>query len=419
MADPDWMNEDDSADQDASGSKETSSVLRIYSADELRALGRAELVSHTVRLQQLYSQLESDSRFLTWEFDELKESFRYYSKAAELAHRLNSSDAETIASLAIDEIPEYFNCEFAALLFYDFDAHLLRVHRATVLPSDVTPLRQELDGDNFMFSLIFSQPSPFIIDYDPEQKCITADHGDFSVKVPSEWPEKVGRQALMMPLWVKKNDSNEPLILGGLLLGQPKRKLLSKDVEAAVMFADLLSSSLYNARLVKKLNDMAIIDPLTMMYNRRHLISQLNMAMAQAKRHGHKLSIAMLDIDEFKRVNDTYGHQFGDEVLVGMGEVLKSSVRCDVDIPARYGGEEFIILMPFVGLESAWQVAERLREKIKGLTFLFDGVELSISCSFGLAEYHPGESLEAFIDRADEALYLAKRAGRDCVRATR
>lgn len=392
------------------------SSTRVLTSAEMESLERAELIAHTDRLQQLYTQLESENRFLAWEFREFQDNFTYFSQALKLAHRLNASDVETIATLAVEEIPAYFNCNFAALFFYDVDSRLLTLHRATErFSGDMLAFHRDRDGDNFALKLFFDLSEPAIVECDRDERKMLSDGRILPADVPDIWLDRIGDKALVIPLHVQRAEHGDPLVLGGLLIGDCRQGLQTKDAEVSVIFADLLSSSLYNAMLVQKLNDLTIIEPLTNIYNRRHLINQLNSSMIQARRQGHHLSIAMLDIDNFKIFNDTHGHLCGDEVLRRVAAQIKTSIRTEVDIPARYGGEEFLIIMPFTSLEAAYNVAERIRKSIKTNACMFEGKCLYVTCSLGLAEYSPGEDLESFIERADSALYQAKRAGRDQV----
>jgi diguanylate cyclase (GGDEF)-like protein len=137
--------------------------------------------------------------------------------------------------------------------------------------------------------------------------------------------------------------------------------------------------------------------------------------MAQARRQRHDLSIAMLDIDHFKRFNDTFGHICGDAVLRQVGERVKLSIRNEVDTPARYGGEEFMVIMPFTSPDRAMMAAERIRINIENHPFTWERHQLSATVSLGVAGYLDGETIEQFIDRADRALYKAKSDGRNRV----
>ncbi|MCC8165975.1 MAG: GGDEF domain-containing protein [Planctomycetes bacterium] len=143
-------------------------------------------------------------------------------------------------------------------------------------------------------------------------------------------------------------------------------------------------------------------------------MDRLEEAIRQADRHCQPLSIAMADIDFFKRFNDRYGHLCGDAVLREFSVILKSGVRVGVDIPARYG-EEFLLILPFTDLKGAGEVSERIRRAIERMVVQYDGLKLSVTCSFGVTQYQPGETMQKFIDRADEALYTAKAGGRNRV----
>lgn len=386
----------------------------LYPVEELVSMDRDRLITHVIHLQQVCGQLENDNRFLGWEFREFQDSLLCFSRAARLAHQLNAADMETISALAIDELPGYFNCRFAALYFYDDEKKILSLRRSSVACPEDAPLRREEAGDHFLFRMFLDHSIPFIASSDRE-KINAVESADVPEQIPEEWAEVLGKEALVFPLAVKQAGWNKPLLLGGLIIGDAKTELCSKDMEIAAIFADLFSSSLYNAMLVKKLNDMTIIDPLTQIYNRRYLISQLTSAMTQSRRQHFELSLIMLDIDNFKRFNDTYGHLCGDEVLRQIARLLHKAVRADVDIPARYGGEEFVIVMPYCGIEQATTVANRIRDSIRSRSFEFEDRKLAVTCSFGVAGCLTADTVDSFIDRADIALYQAKRDGRDQV----
>ena len=385
----------------------------LYSQAELERMSREDLLTHVDALQRICGQLDGENKFLDWEFRDVQKSLTYFSRAAKLAHKLNASDLDTIIDLAVSEVPQYFGCQYASLFLYNLENMRFELSRSTG-GSDC--MRLTCGRDSILSKLFTSRPDPYIAKMDPVANCVEFDDGEtYACDIPEGWSECLDTRILVFPLRVKQQDSMEPLTLGGLVLGGAQGKLGSRDAEAGQFFCDLLSSSLHNAQLVAKLNDLTIIDPLTQIYNRRHLINQLNSAMIQARRQGHPLSIAMVDIDYFKLFNDQYGHICGDEVLREVAKTLKSSIRTGVDVPARYGGEEFMLVMPFTGLDPAVDVADRIRRTIKAQKVFFEGMELSVTCSFGVAEYVSGESLEKFIDRADASLYQAKDNGRDMV----
>lgn len=171
-------------------------------------------------------------------------------------------------------------------------------------------------------------------------------------------------------------------------------------------------------RLKDDLEEMrreAMTDALTGLANRKRLDIELRRAAMLAMEEGTPLSFALVDIDHFKRFNDTYGHQVGDQVLRLLGATLKSSVRAD-DLPARYGGEEFAIVLPQTDLEGAKTLVEDIRRKISVKNLINRQTKKDmgkITVSVGIAQFSYGERLGVLIKRADQALYMAKRAGRN------
>jgi diguanylate cyclase (GGDEF)-like protein len=166
----------------------------------------------------------------------------------------------------------------------------------------------------------------------------------------------------------------------------------------------------------RRLEQLATVDQLTGLYNYRMYHSILSTEIARAQRHGHPLSVLMLDIDHFKRINDNYGHVAGDRVLERLGLLLKESVRSE-NMVCRYGGEEFAIIVPEIGAEAAGEMAERLREIVEQTNF-DDGKDhkFKITISIGVAAFpESAGTLEQLTKSADIALYAAKEGGRNRV----
>lgn len=164
-----------------------------------------------------------------------------------------------------------------------------------------------------------------------------------------------------------------------------------------------------------ELERMAMFDSLTDLMSRRALMEQMDIEMVRSRRYGHYLSILMVDIDLFKRVNDNYGHIVGDQVIRDVTMTLKEQIRRN-DFAGRYGGEEFIVMLPETPLEKALLLAEKLRKQVSHLTVISEGHTISgITISLGAAEYIKDESIDDFIDRSDKGLYMAKDAGRNRV----
>ena len=188
--------------------------------------------------------------------------------------------------------------------------------------------------------------------------------------------------------------------------------------ETSIVIASMLLTILFANIIVKtivdlqnKLRDISIIDELTGAYNRRHLNDSLETALARLKRYDNNISLILLDIDHFKRINDTLGHSAGDRVLKNIVNIIWSSLR-SIDMVFRYGGEEFIVLLPETTRDNALQVAEKLRSMIQDI-HIIDHRHVTISA--GIAQIRAKETIDDLLKRVDDALYKAKNSGRNRV----
>jgi two-component system, cell cycle response regulator len=174
------------------------------------------------------------------------------------------------------------------------------------------------------------------------------------------------------------------------------------------------------ARYQLKLAEGALHDPLTGLYNRRHLDERLSSELAAADRHQRPVSVLMIDVDHFKEVNDAHGHLAGDEALKMVASVLRDAVRKE-DVLARYGGEEFVVIARETALDGGHALAERIRSAVERTTCPWEARELGVTVSIGvtvsvgLAGFVPGRSERELLEAADRALYLAKQGGRNRV----
>ncbi|MDO9514951.1 MAG: GGDEF domain-containing protein [Syntrophales bacterium] len=164
----------------------------------------------------------------------------------------------------------------------------------------------------------------------------------------------------------------------------------------------------------RRLRIMATTDSLTGLYNRRHIIGIAEYEKMRRKRSQHPLSFIIADIDDFKSVNDRYGHEIGDQTLTMVSRQVRGVLR-EQDSLARWGGEEFLMILPDTGLELAATVAERIRETIAATSSRQGEDELTITITLGVSECRENENIDACIARADQALYRGKKAGKDCV----
>ena len=159
----------------------------------------------------------------------------------------------------------------------------------------------------------------------------------------------------------------------------------------------------------ESLKKQSITDQLTKLYNRKYFDEVVEKEMQRTTRYGTPLSIIIADIDFFKKVNDTYGHIAGDNILADFASLIIDNIR-STDMAFRYGGEEFVILLPNTTSEDAKKLAKKLRTIVKKHTF---ENPKSITCSYGITQYKPKESIEVFFKKADDALYFVKNNGRD------
>jgi two-component system, cell cycle response regulator len=165
----------------------------------------------------------------------------------------------------------------------------------------------------------------------------------------------------------------------------------------------------------RRLETMLHEDPLTGLFNRRYVLTRLAGLISGARRHGRPLSVAMIDIDHFKRVNDAHGHEAGDAALVTTTIAMRDRMRAEDEL-GRLGGEEFLALLPDADAGAAAVVAESLRASVERARTRIDGLDLAVTVSVGWAAWNGEEDADALVKRADKALFVAKRAGRNAVR---
>jgi diguanylate cyclase (GGDEF)-like protein len=159
-------------------------------------------------------------------------------------------------------------------------------------------------------------------------------------------------------------------------------------------------------------SDLSTVDELTKLYNRRYFVEALDGEFERASRYEREMALLMLDLDHFKKVNDTYGHPAGDMVLSDVGEILKKHIRRN-DLACRYGGEEFAVVLPNVSKESVYSVYERFREMVSTQSFKCESKQFNITVSIGIAFSNDAESVNDLLAHVDQALYQAKESGRN------
>jgi len=227
--------------------------------------------------------------------------------------------------------------------------------------------------------------------------------------LPRSWEREGERSFLVLPVEGRVG------FRGALVCAHPQEKRFRKrHAEIARDITRVMQLGLSHVERLESLTKKATTDGLTGLSNRKAFLERLGLDLARLDGR-HPCAVVMLDIDHFKRVNDTYGHPFGDEVLRGVASVLGKGVRKG-DTAGRYGGEEFVLYLHMANTEQAREGAERFRRKIRQIRFTHAGREISVTASFGVAcAPHHGDGVEELLKHADEALYLSKQRGRDRV----
>jgi diguanylate cyclase (GGDEF)-like protein len=308
---------------------------------------------------------------------------------------------DEVVGAGVESASEIAAVDFAA--FTAWDPGTARHHIGAV----VGELADKLTGKSFVgntglcsMALANRHPLPWRGDYDPSQQIVFA-RGLEPPRLPS---------LLVLPLVVH----DQPL--GTLVLGSREKGAFHEGVRGLLeVLGSHLAVSLSNARMVRRLEEQATTDGLTGLLNKRALLACADRKLAEARRFGRQLSVLVADIDHFKRVNDTWGHDVGDLVIKGLAAIHDRNKR-NTDAVARFGGEEFVTLCDETDSQGALLLAERIRTELARTPFRAGGESIHCTCSIGIATYpEAGASWAELFKAADAALYASKRAGRDRV----
>ncbi|HYA92867.1 MAG TPA: sensor domain-containing diguanylate cyclase [Thermodesulfobacteriota bacterium] len=230
------------------------------------------------------------------------------------------------------------------------------------------------------------------------------------------------KQRLVSPKATLKSHLTLPLAVEGEILGclslnsDEPNAFDAQDLQFLSVIGYQMAASLKHFQRFSSVKNMATYDTLTGLYNRRYFEERLGVEAEKSFYSGVPLSLVMVDIDHFKKVNDTFGHTEGDEILCKISSLLKNSVRRK-DTVARYGGEEFMLILPEAGLEQSFVIAERIRQSVEKTLFEVERAQVNLTLSMGISNFpsHRVKSKEELIKMADQALYDAKRGGRNRV----
>lgn len=386
------------------------SLLAIPALEEgqlrgILALDRTSAEPFTPREEELATQaarfcvraIQNERVFVQLERAKIEQG-KLYRAAQALGAALSEKDVLDAGVRAAREIASF---DLAAVTLFDETTRTHQVVAATSGEGEV----DDLVGAKFqhnagLVSMVVQNrfPLPYKGEYDAARQVVLTRHYPWP-KLPS---------LLVLPLVLHGRP------LGTLILGAKRRHAFGDSVRPTLeVLASHLAVSLANARMVHKLEMMATTDGLTGLFNKRAMLDEAKKKIDASARFGRKMSLVIADIDFFKKVNDTFGHDVGDVVIKGLGEILKRQKRT-TDMVARFGGEEFVVLCEQTDEKGAMLLAERIREELSKTTFHAEKGPLNVTCSLGVATFpESGKDWDTLFKAADDALYVSKRSGRD------
>ena len=312
---------------------------------------------------------------------------------------LASLDPEAVYQRVHQALQALIEHDAFVLALYHPDKELLElpyiVEGGIRLPAQQTTLKEST-----LLGLVVRQRQPLLIrDFEKEQEML---------ELPYYQVGHMMRSILAVPLLRQER------VIGVLSLQARRSHVYDKQhLQLLETLAAQAAVALENAVLYEKTRQLALTDPLTGLYNRRYLFALGMREIQRARRFNHPLTAAMIDLDDFKQVNDTYGHHIGDEVLRQWAQRTSSCLR-EVDVLGRYGGEEFGIFLPETSLEQALDLARRLRDAVSATPFLTEAGPIHITASIGLAAWNESITSPAtLLQEADFAQYAAKHTGKN------
>jgi two-component system cell cycle response regulator len=366
------------------------------------AIDRTENRAFTAHEEELASQaarhclraIQNERVFIQLERAKVEQG-KLYRAARSLSAALSEKDVLDVAVKSAREIASF---DFAAVTIFDHDA---KMHEVVAANGDI----EDLVGSRFA-------SNAGLVSMVVQNRCALPYRGEFDaahqVVLTRRFPWPKVPSLLVLPLILHDR------ALGTLILGAKRRHAFGEAARPTLeVLASHLATSLSNARMIAQLEKMATTDGLTGLLNKRAMLDEAGRKVAAAARFGRPLSVLIADIDFFKKVNDTYGHDIGDLVIRGLGDVLKRQKR-NTDFVARFGGEEFIVLCEQTDATGAMLLAERIREELAKIVFHTPAGGTSVTCSIGVATFpDAGREWETLFKSADEALYVSKRSGRN------
>ncbi len=322
-----------------------------------------------------------------------------------LARQINCLDIERIANICIKNIPELVGAKFASLYILDETNHILHLQKYNH-PFVI----------NKIVSLNQNPPSPMVMAISSKEIILTADIDKHKKPIIRK------SQRAFSDNYKTNNCAIAPLIcqdkVEGVLNLADKingENFSSENIALIELFSQLIGASIGNVKLFEKIQRQATTDGLTGLTNHKTFYEVLERELWRSRRYGGKIALIMIDIDNLKKINDTYGHRAGDKVILKISRKIRECIR-QIDTAARYGGDEFAVILPNTSLADATVVAERMVEQVANSPVMWKNNSISLSISVGLGQYDAESNPEDITSHSDEALYTAKQAGKNTVK---
>ena len=322
---------------------------------------------------------------------------RGYQELIDFHKAISLLSLEEISAVLVDRLPSILSIHFFTLFLYDKDKQKLNLmchNRPDIESSFSLSLSSSLIMESAVLSGQYILGQRF-----KDSKYYRGSNNKFFKK----------DFFVTIPLKIEKE------IVGVLNINDGEQDSFEESsLEMVLDISDFISMSVSNAILYEQTKQLAVTDGLTGISNRPNMEQALQNEFERSMRYGAPLSVVLLDVDHFKGVNDTYGHQKGDEILVAIASLLKKVCRTN-DIAARYGGEEFLMILPQSNAQGAFKIAERVREEMMKMNFTGNESNFSVTTSCGVAELDRDfiKNTDQLVAIADHALYEAKNSGRN------
>jgi diguanylate cyclase (GGDEF)-like protein len=322
-----------------------------------------------------------------------------------LARQINCLDIERIAEVCIKNIPNLVGVRFASLYMLDETNNMLHLykHNHPFLINKIVSLNQ-------------NPPSPMVMAVRSKQLMLVGDIDTHKKPIIRK------SQRAFAENYKTNNCAIAPLICQDRVVGvlnladkTSSNQFNSGDIALIELFSQLVGASIGNIKLFEKIQRQATTDGLTGLVNHKTFYEILEKELWRSRRYGGQISLIMVDVDNLKKTNDTYGHRAGDKVIREISRKIKECIR-QIDTAARYGGDEFAVILPNTSLGDATIVAQRMVNAVASSPATWKRDLIPLSISVGLGQYDADTNPEDITSRSDQALYSAKQAGKNTVR---